>query len=194
MDKVDKRYIRTHGEILRVFKEIIQKKEYKDITVSEIARRADVNRKTFYRHFASIYVLLEELQMEIVADLSELSDFFKRPMSLEQYRNVVRGFIEILDRNRALHKRLFCSGEYHFVFDKIRSTMTKRIEETFINPKEKESQDRILYINFFSYGFLFVVADWLSSEKPIPKDDFIEKTAGIMFYSGKGYKEIIGKP
>ena len=189
MEKQDKRYIKTHEKIVKVFKEIILEKEYREITVSEISRRADINRKTFYRHYDSMYGVLEELQQEIIGDLSELQSFCSLPLSFEQYRNIVEGFIRILNKNRELHKRLFCSGDYRFVFDRIRATMTKRMDTSISLQKVFGEKQNQLFIDFFSYGFLFVVGDWLASENPLPEKEFIENTARIMYYSAKGISE-----
>ncbi len=189
MVKPDKRYQRTHKQLLKVFMDMVLEMDFKEITVSEVSRRADINRKTFYRHFDSIYSVLDELQEDIMGDLSGLHELFALPPSLEHYRNIVKRFLQILDRNKALHKRLFCSGEYRFVFEKIRSTMTKRLDLSVVSSKASDKNTQHLYIDFLSYGFLFVVGDWLSSEKPMPEREFIENTARIMYFSAKGFLE-----
>jgi AcrR family transcriptional regulator len=62
---LDRRAQRTRRLLLQAFFELGQEKDFQSITVQDIADRADVNRATFYDHFADKYVLLEEAIREI---------------------------------------------------------------------------------------------------------------------------------
>lgn len=55
----DKRVIRTRAAIDEAFGRLLDKMPYSKITVSAIAREADINRKTFYLHYASVDELLK---------------------------------------------------------------------------------------------------------------------------------------
>lgn len=65
--KADRRVARTLRNIRRAFYELLAEKELEKITVSEITQRADIDRKTFYLHYASIEELVEE-ESRAVAD------------------------------------------------------------------------------------------------------------------------------
>jgi AcrR family transcriptional regulator len=58
VDKIDPRVRRTRGYIQGAFRELLNEKGFKSITVREITERADVNRATFYAHYADKYELL----------------------------------------------------------------------------------------------------------------------------------------
>ncbi|WP_411347924.1 TetR family transcriptional regulator [Paenibacillus sp. WLX2291] len=55
----DPRVIRTRQLIHQAFVELLQTKEFNEITVSDITRRATINRVTFYTHYTDKYELLE---------------------------------------------------------------------------------------------------------------------------------------
>ncbi|MEW4371653.1 TetR/AcrR family transcriptional regulator [Paenibacillus kandeliae] len=57
----DPRVIRTQRLIHQAFVELLQTKEFDDITVSDITRRATINRVTFYTHYTDKYELLEHM-------------------------------------------------------------------------------------------------------------------------------------
>jgi len=182
---IDRRYTRTHLAIRKAFTNLMLEKEYREITVSEIARLADINRKTFYRHYDSLYSVLDELQEEIMEELAELQTFLATPLGPDHYRNFVRGFLGILSKNTALHRRLFCSGEYSFVFEKIRAVMTGRIVDAFRDTESLAGKDSRLFIDFISYGFVFVVRDWLSAKKPMPVEEFTETLTRLLYLSNR---------
>ncbi|MFQ5575317.1 MAG: TetR/AcrR family transcriptional regulator [Terriglobia bacterium] len=50
---LDRRVGRTRRRLKEALGELIQEREYDEITIQDIARRADVGRSTFYSHFAS---------------------------------------------------------------------------------------------------------------------------------------------
>lgn len=57
----DPRVIRTRQLILDAFVEQINKKDFYDITISDITQSATINRATFYAHFADKFALLDAL-------------------------------------------------------------------------------------------------------------------------------------
>lgn len=57
--KLDPRVLRTRQLIMNAFKTLVTQKDIKDITVGDITGRAQINRATFYAHFADKYALLD---------------------------------------------------------------------------------------------------------------------------------------
>lgn len=72
---VDARYLRstkTRARIKEAFIELIGEKGLESLTVSDITRRAEINRGTFYLHFVDKYDLLEQLEDETVSKLQAI--------------------------------------------------------------------------------------------------------------------------
>lgn len=63
---VDKRVVRTKKAIRTALFEITETKDISSVTVSELARKAGVNRRTFYTHYASITEIADEIEGELV--------------------------------------------------------------------------------------------------------------------------------
>src|SRR3954449_10688198 len=55
--RVDRRAQRTRQVIQNAFREVVQEKGFTATSIREIAERADINRGTFYLHFADKYTL-----------------------------------------------------------------------------------------------------------------------------------------
>lgn len=68
--KKDKRARRSDAAIRKAFYELLVERDYDKITVTELARRADIDRKTFYLHYASIDDLSDALMHEEVSQLA----------------------------------------------------------------------------------------------------------------------------
>jgi AcrR family transcriptional regulator len=55
--RVDRRTQRTRQVIQQAFREVVQEKGFTATSIREITERADINRGTFYLHFADKYML-----------------------------------------------------------------------------------------------------------------------------------------
>lgn len=70
--KKDLRTIRTTRAIKSAFIELLQEKTFTKVTVSEIAKKAFIDRQTFYLHYTDKYDLLAKLNQEIVKQFKEI--------------------------------------------------------------------------------------------------------------------------
>ena len=71
--KKDLRVIKTERAIYNALIELLQQKELEKITVSELAELAEINKATFYLHYADIYSLYQDaLARHISEKIEEL--------------------------------------------------------------------------------------------------------------------------
>ena len=60
--KGNQRYQETEEWLCKALRELLQEKDVCDITVSEVCRKADVHRTTFYGHFKSVQEMKEYME------------------------------------------------------------------------------------------------------------------------------------
>ena len=58
--------VRSRRLIRTALLELLQEKKFEKITVTDIVKRADINRSTFYAHYPDVMGLLEELMEDTV--------------------------------------------------------------------------------------------------------------------------------
>lgn len=66
----DLRVIKTRRIIRSTFMDLLSEKPMARITISELCRRAEINRKTFYRHYTDLSDAAAELENEILDEFS----------------------------------------------------------------------------------------------------------------------------
>ena len=71
-EKKYRRIIRTKKLIVDALISILKEKSVENITVSELAKKADITRATFYQYYKSPVEMLETLQNEITYDVEEI--------------------------------------------------------------------------------------------------------------------------
>ena len=72
MNKADKRVIRTRSRLAQALIELSCEEGYDAVTVQEIAGRAEINYRTFYRHYDSKDDLLRDVLRTSMADLRKI--------------------------------------------------------------------------------------------------------------------------
>lgn len=81
--KTDMRWIRTERHLLSAFGEAIATAPIEKITVTGIARTAEVNKATFYLHYRDIFDLaqayVDQLARDTVDELGDVSALFSEP-------------------------------------------------------------------------------------------------------------------
>ncbi|MBQ7228809.1 MAG: TetR family transcriptional regulator, partial [Clostridia bacterium] len=92
---MDRRVARTKKNIYRAFFRLVQTKAIDDITVSELARAADIDRKTFYLHYQTVRDVFVEFKQMIYDSLLEILSEAERRGN-ENARRLEAG--EVLER------------------------------------------------------------------------------------------------
>ncbi|AQY52448.1 transcriptional regulator [Listeria weihenstephanensis FSL R9-0317] len=67
--KPDRRIKKTKAAFSHALLTLLDEKDFKKITVTDIVTRADVNRGTFYKHYQAKEDLLDEIISDVLADL-----------------------------------------------------------------------------------------------------------------------------
>lgn len=72
MTKVDRRVQKTQTAIKSAILELMAEKDFEDITIRDIADKANVNRGTIYLHYVDKYDLLDKIIEEHINNLRDL--------------------------------------------------------------------------------------------------------------------------
>jgi len=133
----DRRIVRTRVAIREALVGLIAEKGFDALSVSDITRRADINRGTFYLHYQDKFDLLEQTETEIIRDLEKIilqandldfSDF----NSVDKPLPVVVSLFEYLKQNAALmHAILGLKGGIAFQ-NRLRETVEDNLKLGFL--------------------------------------------------------------
>ena len=69
---IDQRILRTRQAIRQALIELIAEKGFDAVSITDLTERAEINRGTFYLHYRDKYDLLEETELEIIAELERI--------------------------------------------------------------------------------------------------------------------------
>lgn len=166
----DRRVRRTKRLLRQALAELMQEKEFKDITVTDIVARADINRGTFYVHYRDVYDLREKIENEMIADFREMMRNEMPRVDAQTLRQVLIQAIDYVEENR----EMVCSLLRVSGADGFMDKMTRIIEESRL-AASRAPRERELYVaQFIAAGITGVLAKWLLQPNRPPKDMLID--------------------
>lgn len=187
--KTDLRIIKSKNAIKNAFLDLMKEKGYANITITDIAKKAMINRKTFYIHFETKEALYNSISNELLSILSPTLNKLQNLEGKEQRQyviNMLLHFKEHKDIFNILVKDKTNPDFLNKLKEKLKydlfsiSQINKRTEGTNFTPE-------LLSEAFFS---LFVVLiQWWLNESTLPVNDVIDMI--IDFFSKKTL-EVLG--
>lgn len=144
---------KTRNIIKKTFAEMLsEKKELAKISVSELVRRADINRGTFYSHYDDIYAVAEDYENELI------SLFFSNAELIASTNTdkLIDLMFEYIKRNDEIYRMLCKSNDFVMIMQKfMRLAANKIIEIINASPEIVEREFITLEVNSFIEGFMF---------------------------------------
>ncbi|CAJ1227869.1 MULTISPECIES: TetR/AcrR family transcriptional regulator [Levilactobacillus] len=178
-DYQDLRVQRTITSIYDAFKQLICEKDYSKITVTELARLARINKKTFYRYYPTLDDLLRELQAQYSkAYLDEIADL-RYPRDLA--KSVAAFFTYSASQGEAYDRITTCTvGSYVGIRQQmINDVMTKTWGQSPEFNQLADWQKQIL-LNFVEQTGLKVYTTWVANGRVEPLADVIRAATALM--------------
>ena len=151
--------------IKKVFIELLQTKELHEITVSDICKRCELNRSTFYANYADIYELADKVREELEKEVNLLYEA-ERTQSFNS-NDYLRLFRHIKE-NQLFYRTYFKLG-----YD---NQFKLRYYDSLQAKKDFDNQYIEYHIEFFRSGFNAIVKKWLAGgckETPEEMDEII---------------------
>lgn len=169
----DKRTLKTRKAINNALAELLAEKELRNITVQEIADKADVNRVTFYKHYYDIYDLYDKMKTNILSELGMLILAYQE----NNGEDFAAGMVDYISDNPKIFQMIFSphnTGELRDKFEKMIEGLFRLIQSERINTEYTDYQ-----INYFcgykASGCISVFEKWVRGGFSEPKA-FIVKT------------------
>lgn len=137
-------------KIEKVFLELIQTREIGDISVTDICKKANLNRTTFYSNYVDIYDLADKIKEKLEADVSLL---YNDERTHKYNSNNFLKLFEHIKENQIFYKTYF-----KLEYDKIDA-----IVDWDVNQASMYYGDNYIdyHIEFFKAGLNAVIKKWL---------------------------------
>lgn len=150
---------KTNKAIKEAFAELIQeKKSLNNITVTELVKRADITRSSFYTHYDSIYDIAEELQNETLGILIKNLNDIK---TIDDFNNYLDIIFDYLKKNEKIYSMLLSSNDPLLFANHLNKHFTKYIIESMNIISHSNSK---LKVTFYTDGCMNLLIKYFKKE------------------------------
>ena len=159
--------IKTKNAIAQGFKELMEKKTFAKITVSDITSKCGLNRQTFYYHFQDKYELLNWIFY------NEAIEPFVEGLSFDTWTDKLLTLLHtIRDGSRfyANALRTSYSEEFREYMHKVSSNVFVSVIEDVSGSYVVSEEDKLFIARFFAYGITGSVISWVTGGMKEPPE------------------------
>lgn len=173
--RLDRRIVRSRNAILSAFERLLMEKPLADITVSAIAREANVDRKTFYVHFGTVDGLLDAIAVDVVEMIVDSVEKTLASMggdtnerALGAAATFFKTVNEALCNNLELNRQLIENIPLDDFMARLRAPLEYEIAERDLLPQGLKDEMFDYYLAFLLSGIIGIYRTWALSDGSVP--------------------------
>ena len=187
--KADRRVVKTKKAIHNAFAKLLTEKELNDITISDIAELADINRKTFYNYYAGIYEVVDEIEDGIVQTLRDALNGADIRQALQNPYLFFHKLTSIINTDLEFYGHLLSMRGNLSLVTKIVAAMKETMRDAVMAqlPADQERVDLIL--DYSLSGMLSVYQNWFNSDRSLTLEEISEILSFLCF---RGLSGVLG--
>lgn len=179
----DRRVIKTKRAIKSAFAKLLSEKDINDITISDIAAVADINRKTFYNYYSGVHEVVDEIENDIISHVDEAITDIDFKNNLESPYLLFEKLTAVINTDMDFFGYLLSMNSNVSLTSKITELLSAKVK-TVIRPYlETEDEQLDLMLTFMMSGMVAVYRQWFNSDRTEPIDD-ISNRINILTFKG----------
>ncbi|QLY78933.1 TetR/AcrR family transcriptional regulator [Clostridium intestinale] len=159
--KGNRRILYTKNIIKESLIELLKDKEIHQVTVTDICKKADVNRGTFYSHYKDAFDLLQSMEDELFNQVI----VYLTEIPVEDYTDILLiKVFELIVENKELCEVLFCKQKDSKILDRILYVANKANLDKIINTPGFTDAYLNYLLKYTIGGIVAVVQTWLEND------------------------------
>lgn len=181
--------VRSRKMIRQAFYEVLKEKNFEKITVTDIVKKADINRSTFYAHYPDVMGVVEEIQDEILdytqnfMENIDFKDFYRNP------KPYLQNIVKLVAENNELYRLLMTSAMATKQLERIKYILIERTIETVKAPELFQDRFSLEFsVRFFMGGVADVYTQWLYGEIDCTIEELTDQLAEMILKTTESYK------
>ena len=181
--ETDERRVRkTKRAIRNAFAALLAEKDVNQITVKDIAERADINRKTFYNHYRGVYQVMDEIENSIVDDFDRMLREASGSIDLRNPAMIYEKLTQLLQKDIDFYGNLLCMNGNNSLRDKLFSRLKAHALVSMQARLPIAQQELELGIHFTFSGLMSVYQHWFQSDRTLSLDELTKTVSRLSFY------------
>lgn len=171
----DRRVRRTRRLLKESLLELMKRKPFSEISVADIAEIADVNRATFYLHYANPMQLLQNIGEDLLTHAQALLDeHLQETVGSKSIRPVLEPVLDFMITHRELCT-MFFENEHESRFTEnllrlIQHNGAKTVEQQLHTGDEQRTA---YLVEFVTCGLMGLIRIWFQNSMDLSKEELL---------------------
>jgi AcrR family transcriptional regulator len=173
---IDLRIQRTYQFLSDALFELLLKKPFHQITVTDICKKAMVHRTTFYKHFEDKYQLLGMMFSDEKKNF-ELIQMQEGESEKDYYGRIIRHMFEYASRYKEFFIQSIIRSKDDFIMQLLRTTISSYLQQCYSLAEQQSGSNNIVPIpimsEYYAGGAVALTVWWLENDMQIPIDEMV---------------------
>ena len=190
--RTDPRTRKTKRAIRNAFAKLLSEKEINDITVRDVAELAEINRKTFYRYYAGIYQVVDEIENEIVRSYEQILGEIDFRQDLENPYRIFERLTDTINTDLDFYGYLLSMQGNVSLVSKLSEMLKAKTAETLLQHVSMDAHVADIMLEYVISGMVAVYQHWFNSGRREPIET-ISEALSVLAFSGINGVMAVGK-
>lgn len=157
--------IRSKKLIKQAFLALMQEKNIDTISIKDIVTKADINRGTFYAHYANTRAVIDQIENETMSALQDLVGEFQTDTFIENPLPFLRKISQFMEQDMGFYRLLFNTQGSITLINKLTALFMNKIasDENMLATLRKR-EHFLIRAHFFAYGYAGLIQGWFKGE------------------------------
>ena len=158
---MDKRKQNTRSRIREAYLELLSESSHKRITVTELAKKANIDRKTFYLHYETMDDIIQDCSRQVInklVELLEMQNFFEQTFNAMIF---YQSLGKVVCENMVFFQYAATLPNMDFFWEQSKKALAENITEMYRDKVTVNPETLYIYIRFLLSGMQDVYKEWL---------------------------------
>lgn len=169
METGDRRARRTREAIRTALGELMMEQPFERITITAVAARADIHRRTFYLHYDSLEAVARDTQEQLLAHLRTLMQQSLTEKDTLGHRLMFQVLSKLNAQRLPMMRHVSRSPGYDFLRLQMKDLFRRDIMEVLAHNFRMDETERLMVAEYFASSLIGVFSTWLkTNDDPMP--------------------------
>ena len=183
----DRRVIKTKRAIKNALMHLLNDRDINDITISDIAAQADINRKTFYNYYSGVHEVIDEMEDDIISHVDEALTDIDFIDNLENPYLIFEKLTSVISTDMDTFGYLLGMNTNVGLLSKMVDLLKAKVKSVILPVVELDELRLNLMLEFMITGMVAVYKRWFNSDRRASIDEISRQMNVLAFKGLNGY-------
>ncbi|KAB8137738.1 TetR/AcrR family transcriptional regulator [Gracilibacillus oryzae] len=183
-ENLSKQSIRTKKHLKQAFISLIHEKGYSHVTITDIVKKAQYNRTTFYHYYVDKIELTEELQKEMYEMIKQktMNRYMKgQRINIEKMDAYSFELIHFIYQNKGYFNLFLINDTIPGLYQDLPNAIFEVLKDNFVfTAKDEKTINSVEHKLYMAHGTSGVIMDWIRNGYDLKPEEISIKLINIL--------------